>query len=161
MIRNTSILILIGLMLGAALAVASTPILERFAARLVAAPPSQAAEKAPAAAEVKSAEALLEAAKTAYEGYGQRARFDPSEAANDPERFYRWSRRWLEAERLLGDTKQKRLAAYTGHLERMRTLEAARQEAVKHGLASKVDLAAVRFYRVEAEQWLAAAKKDG
>jgi hypothetical protein len=113
-------------------------------------------EKAPPAVDAKSGEALLEAAKTAYQGYLQRRQVDPTVA--DPEYLYRWSRRWLEAERVLGTTKEKRVAACAAHLERMRTLEAQQEEWAKKGFAAKYELVAAKFYRIEAEQWAAQEK---
>jgi hypothetical protein len=107
--------------------------------------------------EATDAEALLEAARTAYQGHLQRGRIDPA-LGNDPEYLYRWSRRWLEAERALGRTKEKRVAAYTAHLERMRTLEARQKELVKQHLAARHALAEAKFFRIEAGQWLAQEK---
>jgi hypothetical protein len=120
--------------------------------------PAFADEKAPAAVDVKSGVALLEAAKAAYEAYHKRRQVEP--AASDPEYQYRWSRRWLEAERALADSKEKRLAAYRAHLERMQALAALQKQLVVNRFASKLELAAVGFYRIEAEQWLAEAKRQ-
>jgi hypothetical protein len=119
--------------------------------------PAAADDKAPQAEDLKARQALLEAAKTAYQGYTNRFQIEPTR--DDAEVMYRWSRRWLEAEHSLANAKDKRVAAYAGHLERMRTLEEVREKLVKDGFASKVDLAAVRFYRLEAERWLADAKE--
>jgi hypothetical protein len=101
-----------------------------------------------------SAKALVEAAKAAYEGYFERRNVDIS-VVWDPEYVYRWSRRWLESERSLDNAKEKRVAASSAHLERMRKLEALQKNS---RLASKPELALVKFYRIEAEQWLAEAK---
>jgi hypothetical protein len=75
----------------------------------------------------------------------------------DGEAAYRWSRRWMEAERDLASTEAGRVAALRGHLERMRGLE----DEVRGYIGSTIplpQLAATRFYRAEAETWLAEAK---
>ncbi|HLN27459.1 MAG TPA: hypothetical protein VK395_06920 [Gemmataceae bacterium] len=119
--------------------------------------PVLADEKSPAAADTSSAKALLEAAKTAYEGYFKRRQVDVA-APNDSEFAYRWSRRWLKSERALDNAKEKRIAASAAHLERMRKLEAFEEKLVEQHFASKLELAPVKFYRIEAEQWVAEAK---
>jgi len=119
--------------------------------------PVLADEKSPVTADADSAKTLLEAAKTAYEGYFQRRQVDVA-APNDPEFAYRWSRRWLKSERALDNAKEKRVAATAAHLERMRKLEAFQEKLVEQHFASKLELAPVKFYRIEAQQWLAEAK---
>ena len=124
----------------------------------IAAPPVLADEKSPAVADADSAKAMVEAAKIAYEGYFERRQVDVSATTINPEYAYRWSRRWLESERALDSAKEKRAAAATAHLERMRKLEALLENLAKGSRASKLELAPVKFYRIEAEQWLAEAK---
>jgi len=119
--------------------------------------PALAEDNAPAAADANSAKALVEAAKGAYEIYFQRRAVDAN-AQNDPEYVYRWSRRWLEAGRALSMAKDKRVAAHTAHLERMRSLQATQEHLIKVAMAAPGDLPAVKFYRIEAEKWLADAK---
>jgi hypothetical protein len=114
-------------------------------------------DKEPAAVDATSGKALLEAARAAYEGYIKRRQNDVSQPSN-PEYLYRWSRRWMEAELALGKDKTTRSSAYTAHLERMRKLEEFQEKRVQAGLASKFELPAVKFYRIEAEEWLAEAK---
>jgi hypothetical protein len=49
------------------------------------------------------------------------------------------------------------MAACTAHRDRMRTWEAALVNSVQKGTAARFELAAVRFYRIESEQWHAEA----
>lgn len=114
-------------------------------------------ERAITKVDVKSKQALLQAAKDAYEGMLKRRQTDPS-VSNDVEYLYRWSRRWLEAERALGDAKDQRLSAYQAHNERMQWLDKLQQEMVNNGTASRHELASTKFFRIEAEQWLAEVK---
>jgi len=114
---------------------------------------SFADEKGSSNLDVISKKALLQAAKDAYEGMLKRRQTDPS-VSNDIEYIYRWSRRWLEAERALSDAKEKRLAAYQAHRDRMQSLNKLQVELVKNGMASSYELAAAKFFRIEAEQWL-------
>ena len=81
-----------------------------------------------------------------------------SEGVRDLEYLCHWSRRWLDAERAIDKTKDKQVAAYSTHLDRVKALEAAWQKVVKNGEGAKYELAALTFYRIEAEQWLIEAK---
>jgi hypothetical protein len=125
--------------------------------------PVLAEEKASAGVDARSSEPLLEAAKTVYNGLIERWKIETPrnmpELDWDLEMLYRWSQRWLDAERALAKTKDKRVGAYVGHVERMRTWEAFIKRAAQGGAASKLEVAAVTFYRVEAEQWLAETKR--
>jgi hypothetical protein len=67
---------------------------------------------------------------------------------------YRWSRRWLEAEREMTDGKAEQVAACKGHLERMREMERIERELRRSRLNPVNELTAAEFYRVEAEIWL-------
>jgi len=118
---------------------------------------ASADDKKPPAVDVKSREALLLAAKDAYEGMITRRQTDPS-VPNDIEYLYRWSRRWLEAERNLSSAKESRQAASKAHVDRMQWLVSMQEDMVKNGLGSKYELACVKFFRIEAEQWLAEEK---
>jgi hypothetical protein len=92
--------------------------------------------------------ALAEAASDVYR------RYTASEVETrkiDTDSLYRWSVRWMEAERAAG----KRAAASEAHLKRMRELEQSRRQWVVAGQAPAVELAAVRFFVLEAEQLVA------
>jgi hypothetical protein len=114
------------------------------------------AQEPSAAPDINSRRALLEAAKATYAAYLKRRQIEV--LAVDPEYLYRWSRRWLQAERALADSKNKRVAACAAHLERMRGLETLEDQMVRSAAAAPGDLHAVKFYRIEAEQLLAEAK---
>ncbi len=91
------------------------------------------------------------------------------------ETFYLWSRRWMEAQRDgEGGSKAAEVAAIEGHLGRMRDLErgAIFKAMIKRingkpptdeSLAAEIEQipqfqTAIKFYRLEAEAWLAKAK---
>jgi hypothetical protein len=104
----------------------------------------------------KHAEERLDAARNAYESVWTKFKpFDLSKG--DGEDVYRWSRRWMEAERDLTTTKAERVAALQGHSQRMKKLEEEVQ-AYARGTIPFQQLAATKFYRAEAETWLAEAK---
>jgi hypothetical protein len=96
------------------------------------------------------------AARDAYEfAWDEFKPFDLSKG--DGEKVYRWSRRWMEAERDLATTKAERVAALQGHLERMKKLEEEVQGYAR-GTIPFQQLAATKFFRAEAETWLAEAQ---
>jgi hypothetical protein len=98
----------------------------------------------------KLAEARLKAAREAF--------MIANAESIDREKMYRWSVRWLEAEKAVKPGKADQVAALQAHLERMRNVEEDCQVAFKKGLGSKFDLVAATFYCTEAESWLAEAK---
>jgi hypothetical protein len=63
----------------------------------------------------------------------------------------------MEAARVLATTKAERVAALQGHFQRMKKLEEEVQ-AYARGTIPFQQLAATKFYRAEAETWLAEAK---
>lgn len=67
---------------------------------------------------------------------------------------FRWSRRWMKAERDLGETKDDRVAAVQGHLRRMQDLERITRERFRSRVVPVEEASAVEFYRAEAETWL-------
>jgi hypothetical protein len=74
---------------------------------------------------------------------------------------YRWSLRWLEAERQLSEKEVDQIAACNAHLERMRELD---RLVTKQKTARSITIdvtSSVEYYRVEAEFWMLQAKKDG
>jgi len=111
------------------------------------------------AAVTTSAKALLEAAKTTYQGHSAMMKAGVAAGkGNDVEFMYQWSRRWLDSERSIDKAKTKQVVAFEGHLSRMKVLEARCRSQVEVGMAFKYELSAVEFFRIEAEQWLAEAK---
>jgi hypothetical protein len=73
--------------------------------------------------------------------------------------LYRWSVRWLEAERQLAGQPAEQVAAFNGHVERMRELEKLLDNLHRSGLTTVDEISAAEFYRVEAEVWLLQAKE--
>jgi hypothetical protein len=120
--------------------------------------PAAAADEPPAAnAQVANAKARAEAAGKAFEAVRKRSTVDP--VAFDPEKLYRWSRRWMEAEQESSGTKEARVAAAEAHLERMKKLEGVvKQLAEKGGFAGAADVAAQTYFRLDAERDLARVK---
>src|SRR5262249_55474978 len=76
------------------------------------------------------------------------------------EALYRWSVRWLDAERQLSDKQADQVAACKAHLERMRELERLLEGLRRSGTITVDEASAAEFYRVEAEIWLTQAKDD-
>jgi hypothetical protein len=72
---------------------------------------------------------------------------------------YQWSRRWLEAERLLKDKKQDHITAAQAHLERMRQLKNLTNQLWEQKLVSRDQPSATNYYVAEAEMWLMQAKQ--
>jgi hypothetical protein len=72
------------------------------------------------------------------------------------EMLYRWSLRWLEAERQLSDRPADQANAFKGHLERMLNLErlVRKVQNVAPGQATIDQVSAAEYYRSEAEFWL-------
>jgi hypothetical protein len=117
------------------------------------------ADQDPPATNAKSATALLEAAKEVYQGYKKQMEAGQSVRAGDNSEFlYRWSRRWLEAELAVDKAKNKQIAAYAAHLDRMKGLETKRQSELEVGQVGRFEVAVAVFFRIEAEQWLNEAK---
>lgn len=86
------------------------------------------------------------------------------------ERFYTWSRRWMEAEKDRSSKRSDQIAAVQAHLDRMRRLE---EGGIIRDLAKRANTTfgnvslppgefrtSLEFYRLEAESWLAKAKSE-
>jgi hypothetical protein len=74
-----------------------------------------------------------------------------------PEDAYRWSLRWLEAQRDASAKKEGHIAALQDHHERMRMLKADVAECVRDVLP-QTEADAAEWYLLEAELWLAQMK---
>lgn len=102
----------------------------------------------------KLVEERSRAARHAYEAVW--AKFQPFDLSKgDGEDVYRWSRRWMEAERERATSAAERVAAARGHFERMKKLEQEVQGYAR-GTIPFQQLACTQFYRAEAELWLLA-----
>ena len=76
------------------------------------------------------------------------------------ENLYRWSLRWLDAERQLSDKHDDQVAAFKAHWERMWELEKIIRNVRRSGQATIDEVSATEFYRVEAEIWLLQAQEE-
>jgi hypothetical protein len=74
------------------------------------------------------------------------------------ELLYRWSCRWLDAEREMSDKQEDRVAAYKAHLRRMRELESVARDRFRNHFVPVEEDTAAQFYRAEAEVWLERAR---
>jgi hypothetical protein len=75
-----------------------------------------------------------------------------------PEYAYRWSCRWLEAERALKPQKAEQVPAYEKHLERMRSIANITNDRWRRRIITLAEVNAAEYYAVEAELWLIEAK---
>lgn len=119
---------------------------------------SAAEQKDVSAGPTASAKARRDAAKEVYEGAWQRHLQEPERVPGDVVYFHDWSVRWLQAERDLGPTKAEQIAALEGHLKRMQFWKEFLHGEFKDGQIPKYSLSAAEFFRLEAEDWLAAAR---
>jgi hypothetical protein len=74
--------------------------------------------------------------------------------------LYRWSMRWLEAEKQLAERPEDRVAACRGHFERMREIEKLIGDLRRAGQSTVDEVSATEFYRAEAEIWLIQARSE-
>src|SRR5208282_780495 len=65
------------------------------------------------------------------------------------ENLYRWSLRWLDAERQLSDKHDDHVAAFEAHWERMWELAKIIRNVRRSGQATIDEVSATDFYRVE------------
>jgi hypothetical protein len=80
------------------------------------------------------------------------------EGRGSDELLYRWSKRWLKAERRLSDKPADQVAAFRGHYDRMRALEQIVRRLREAGQFRVDEVTAAAYYRAEAETWLLEAK---
>ena len=113
----------------------------------------QGADPSPAAPKVaKLMRNKLEAARTAFQKVWP-------DGWRDVEVPYRWSLRWLEAERELANKAEDGIAAFQAHLERMRDMERVTKRLLQQRQIPIDQASAAEFYVAEAEVWLARAKE--
>jgi hypothetical protein len=111
---------------------------------------------APATEPAKLTRTKLEAARQTFEGYWK------DKYWRDVEIPYRWSRRWLDAQRQLSAKQEEQVTAFRQHLDRMKGLEEiTRQQFQDGGLAKVYEIHATEYYVAEAAEWLAQAKERG
>lgn len=120
---------------------------------------STAEEQKDADPHSKSTRERLRLAKDVYEGSLEHHRKDAGAGPNDIEHYYRWSVRWMQAERDLGQTRNARLAAFEEHLKRMQFWKERRALEREEGYVTAAEASAAEFFLVEAQDWLVAAGK--
>jgi hypothetical protein len=103
------------------------------------------------------AEARFQAALDQYElvwSYFQQNRTDSFQV-------YYWSRLVLDARREMGESPADRIVALKNHLARMQKMEDLIKKIRRLGFGFSSDVGATRYYRLEAEHWLAQATEKG
>jgi hypothetical protein len=109
-------------------------------------------------ADTPNAKARIDAARKAYEWVLQQYRAEPNSVVIEAGSFRDWSVRWLQAE--LSQKKADEIAALEGHLERMQLWKEMCDAGVKNGTATRISTSVTEFFRLEAEDWLGAAKAE-
>jgi hypothetical protein len=79
----------------------------------------------------------------------------------DSFQVYYWSRLVLDSGREMGETPADRIAALRNHLARMQKMEELVRRIRRLGFGLSSDVGATRYYRLEAEHWLAQATEKG
>ncbi len=79
----------------------------------------------------------------------------------DSFQVYYWSRLVLDAGREMGKTPADRIASLKKHLARMEKMEELIRRIRRLGFGFSSDVGATRYYRLEAEHWLAQATERG
>ena len=113
------------------------------------------AEPDPADALTRLAVQRRDAARATYEAMWANYR----EGRAPEELLYRWSRRWLMAERQLSKQPADPVAAFRDHWQRMKDLENIVRKLQRSRDSTIDQVSAVEFYRAEAELWLLKAKE--
>ena len=119
----------------------------------------------PARAEEKSAvdnaKARVAVARKIYQGLVEnlKQKESPEPQLLDLEKFYLWSRRWMNAQREIAEKKEDRIAAVEAHLGRMKELEGIMKELYETEQIAVDKVWKGEFYRLEAERSLLEAKK--
>jgi len=78
----------------------------------------------------------------------------------DLDETYVWSRRWMDAQQALSETRAERMAAIETHLARMREFEVIAKRLHEAREIGIQDVMACSFYVAEAELWLAEARQE-
>jgi hypothetical protein len=106
----------------------------------------------------KLRKAKLEAARQTYKVTWQNYKDGLAPPVELP---YRWSCRWLQAQREMSGQKAEQIAAFQAHWERMREMERIERELRRSRLNPINEVTAAEYYRTEAEIWLAQTKDGG
>jgi hypothetical protein len=111
-------------------------------------PPAKAGD-----AEAPLKKEMLEEARKVYELNVKQ--YQAGDGGLAAENLYVWSGRWLEAELDVAADAAARAAALKAHLDRMKDAEKLAAALWKAGQGRAADAAAGRYYRAQAELWLA------
>jgi hypothetical protein len=98
-------------------------------------------------------QALLEDARKVFEM--NLARYQAGNGGLDVEAMSSWSTRWLEAEIDVAADATAKTSAFKAHLSRMKEVEKSATALAKTGQGREADALAARFFRNQAEIWLA------
>jgi hypothetical protein len=101
--------------------------------------------------------ALVEVAREGYTAYLEEVevgKIIPSEE------MFRWSRRWLDAQRTLSDKKADQVAAFKAHCDRMKEMEKRLKGFFDAGKIGVKDYKAGQYRYVQAQIWLARAQSQ-
>jgi hypothetical protein len=125
-------------------------------ASILAAGPLRADEGQDTAAQIaKLATQRRDAARKTYEVWWANYR----EGRAPAEILYRWSYRWLQAERRVNPQPADQVAAYKAHFERMRDLDRVVRRLQRAGIITIDEVSSSEYYLSEAELWLVEAKE--
>jgi hypothetical protein len=105
-----------------------------------------------------SPDLLAARSDAARDAYQEALKLYQEGRSRDVDRIYRWSLRWLEAEREMRSAKADQVAAARAHDKRMRQLEDLIKTRFRVGAAASVELPEVAYYRAEADILLARAQ---
>ena len=78
----------------------------------------------------------------------------------DQEHLYRWSVRWMEAEREAAQKQPDRITALARHWKRTQSMKEIARQMYEARQASATEIAAAEYFCLEAEAWLTSAR-DG
>jgi hypothetical protein len=113
--------------------------------------------RAPKKAPTDLEKALVEVAR---EGYTQCLQEVQVGKSAPKEEMFRWSHRWLDAQRALSDKKADQVAAYQGHRDRMKEMEKVLKKYFDAGTIATKDYKAGQYRYLQAEIWLARIRSE-
>ena len=121
-------------------------------------PPSRAQEKKEAKSQPpwELAKEKLEAAQRATQLLAR----EYQDGKVTLEQFERWSRRWMDAQRDVSSKKADQLAAYEGHLDRMKQLEKAARDRAGSARGLQSEAAMAEYFRIEAQAMFQRARSQ-
>lgn len=131
----------------------SVALIESICCPGLAGPPEKKDSPAPTDAEKTLKKSMLDDARKVFEQ--NLLRFQSGAGPKDVELMYNWSTRWLDVEFDLAVDAAGKTDALKAHLNRMKDLEKSATALAKIGEGRESDAIASRYYRTQAELWLA------